>query len=194
MNVAFIGLGVMGFPMAGHLSRHGHDVVVYNRTASKATAWCDQYAGRSEPTPADAARSADIAFTCVGDDDDVREVMLGQSGILDAMSPGCIVVDHTTSSASVAREINVAASERSLGFLDAPVSGGQAGAENGRLTVMLGGDDDTVARATPVLESYAKAITHIGPAAVRRCRSGSPSWWSVRHPPCRAGGTRGRTP
>ncbi len=164
MNVAFIGLGVMGFPMAGHLSRHGHDVVVYNRTASKAAAWCDQFDGRSEPTPADAARGADIALTCVGDDDDVRDVMLGSDGILDAMSPGGIVVDHTTSSAIVAREIHAAAVARSLGFLDAPVSGGQAGAENGQLTVMLGGDDDIVARAKPVLANFAKAITHIGPA------------------------------
>ncbi|MDJ0698298.1 MAG: NAD(P)-dependent oxidoreductase [Woeseiaceae bacterium] len=164
MNVAFIGLGVMGFPMAGHLSRHGHHVVVYNRTASKAAAWCDRYDGRSESTPADAARGADIVFTCVGNDDDVREVMLGPTGILDAMSPGGIVVDHTTSSATLAREIYAAAAERSLGFLDAPVSGGQAGAEKGQLTVMLGGDEDTVARATPALESYSKAITHVGPA------------------------------
>ncbi len=163
MNVAFIGLGVMGFPMAGHLSRDGYDVVVYNRTASKASAWCDRYDGRSEPTPADAARGADIVFTCVGNDDDVREVMLGQSGILDAMSPGGIVVDHTTSSATVAREMYSQSKHRSLDFIDAPVSGGQAGAENGRLTIMLGGDDDVVARATPVLQSYAKAVTHIGP-------------------------------
>ena len=164
MNVAFIGLGVMGFPMAGHLSRAGHDVVVYNRTSSKAADWCAQYDGRAESTPADAARGADIALTCVGDDDDVRDVMLGSDGVLDAMSPGSIVVDHTTSSATVAREIHAAALARSLGFLDAPVSGGQAGAENGLLTVMLGGDDDIVARAKPVLESFAKAVTHIGPA------------------------------
>ncbi len=164
MKVAFVGLGVMGYPMAGHLSARGLDTVVYNRTLSKARAWCEAFDGSSADTPAAAASNADIVFTCVGNDDDVREVMLGQSGILDALPAGGIVVDHTTSSATLARELFDAAKQRSLGFLDAPVSGGQAGAENGQLTIMVGGDGDVVERARPVLDSYARAVTHIGPA------------------------------
>ena len=163
MRAAFAGLGVMGYPMAGHLSRHGHDTVVYNRTASKAADWCRQYKGAAAKSVASAARNAEIVITCVGNDDDVREIMLGDNGILHAMAPGGIVVDHTTTSATVAREIHAAAAERSLGFLDAPVSGGQAGAESGQLAIMLGGAEDVVTRATPVLDSYAKSMTHIGP-------------------------------
>ena len=164
MRVAFVGLGVMGYPMAGHLAANGHEVVVFNRTASKAEAWCKEHKGAAAATPAEAARDAEMAFTCVGNDDDVREVMLGDEGILAAIASGSIIVDHTTTSATVAREIHTVAEEKSVGFLDAPVSGGQAGAENGQLTIMVGGDEETVARANPVINSYAKAITHIGEA------------------------------
>ena len=163
MRVAFVGLGVMGFPMAGHLARNGHGVVVYNRTTAKAEDWIAKYEGCAAPTPAAAASAAEIVFTCVGNDDDVREVMLGANGILDALRPGTIVVDHTTSSATVARDMHAAAAERGIGFLDAPVSGGQAGAQNGQLTVMAGGEAAIFERALPVIRSYAKAVTLIGP-------------------------------
>ena len=163
MRVAFVGLGVMGFPMAGHLARNGHGVVVYNRSTAKAEDWIAKFEGCAAPTPAAAASAAEIVFTCVGNDDDVREVMVGANGILDALRPGTIVVDHTTSSATVARDMHAAAAERGIGFLDAPVSGGQAGAENGQLTVMVGGDAAIFERALPVIRSYAKAVTLIGP-------------------------------
>lgn len=163
MRTAFIGLGVMGYPMAGFLSKAGHDVVVYNRTVSKAEAWTGEFGGSSAATPATAAEDADIVFSCVGNDNDVREVILGKSGVLNGISPGAVIVDHTTASATIAREIHVRAAEKAVGFLDAPVSGGQAGAENGQLTVMVGGDPDVFRRAAPVLDCYAKAITHIGP-------------------------------
>tara|TARA_R110002049_G_scaffold260299_8_gene436151 strand:+ start:8209 stop:9078 length:870 start_codon:yes stop_codon:yes gene_type:complete len=162
-KVAFIGLGVMGFPMAGHLASKGHDVVVYNRTSAKAAKWCETYAGRAAATPAEASADRDIVFSCVGNDDDLREVMYGDEGIVSSIPESGIIVDHTTASATVAREIHERAAERSVHFLDAPVSGGEAGAVNGQLTVMLGGDADVVQRASPVLESYAKAITHVGP-------------------------------
>jgi 3-hydroxyisobutyrate dehydrogenase-like beta-hydroxyacid dehydrogenase len=164
MKVAFIGLGVMGFPMAGHLAARGNDVVVYNRSRAKAQQWLEQHAGESAGTPAEAARGADIVFCCVGNDDDVREVTLGEQGALQTMSPGTILVDHTTASATLARELHAAAGERRVGFLDAPLSGGQAGAENGQLTIMVGGDQGVFDRAQPVMDSYAKAITLIGPA------------------------------
>jgi 3-hydroxyisobutyrate dehydrogenase-like beta-hydroxyacid dehydrogenase len=164
MRVAFVGLGVMGYPMAGYLAKNGHDLTVYNRTQSKADAWCQEFGGRSAPTPADAARDAEFVFSCVGNDDDVRDVLLGTSGVLGATAAGSIVVDHTTASASIAREIAAFASARSVGFLDAPVSGGQAGAESGQLTVMVGGEADVFERAAKGMECYAKAITHIGPA------------------------------
>ncbi|MGB5332985.1 MAG: NAD(P)-dependent oxidoreductase [Woeseiaceae bacterium] len=163
MRTAFIGLGVMGYPMAGFLSKAGHDVVVYNRTATKAESWTRQFGGSSAATPAVAAEDADIVFSCVGNDNDVREVILGKAGVLNGISPGAVIVDHTTASASIAREIHVRAAEKAVGFLDAPVSGGQAGAENGQLTVMIGGDPDVFRRAAPVIDCYAKAITHIGP-------------------------------
>lgn len=164
MRVAFVGLGVMGYPMAGHLASSGHDVVVFNRTASKSAAWCEQYGGQAEQTPAAAAQDAEIIFCCVGNDDDVREVILGGNGVLVGASPNAIIVDHTTASATIAREIYTEAAARSIGFLDAPVSGGQAGAENGQLTIMVGGDADIFDRAVPVMDSFAKAITLIGPA------------------------------
>ena len=157
--------GVMGFPMAGHLARAGHAVTVYNRTAARAEKWL---AGVSDPkcgcapTPAAAAADATLVMMCVGNDDDVRAVALGPQGAVAAMKPGSILVDHTTASAAVAREVHRAASARGIGFLDAPVSGGQAGAENGKLTIMVGGDADTFAAAEPVLATYAKAVTLMG--------------------------------
>jgi len=163
MQVAFIGLGIMGYPMAGHLARAGHGVTVYNRTAAKADAWLGEHDGRKAATPAEAAREADIVFACVGNDDDVRAVLLGSDGALGGTSNGAILVDHTTASAKVARDVAAAASEKGVGFLDAPLSGGQAGAENGQLTIMVGGEQDVFARARPVMDCYAKAITLIGP-------------------------------
>ena len=163
MKVAFVGLGVMGYPMAGHLAASGHDVTVYNRTASKADAWCREHEGRKAASPARAAEDAEIVFYCVGNDDDVRAVVLGEDGILSGVRQGGIVVDHTTASAVVAREVHAAAADKGAGFLDAPLSGGQAGAENGQLTIMTGGEREVFERALPVMQSYAKACTLIGP-------------------------------
>jgi len=160
-KLAFLGLGVMGYPMAGHLAKAGHDVTVFNRTSEKASKWVDQYGGQSAPSPADAARSADIVLMCVGNDDDVRAV---GNDALGAMQSGTILVDHTTASADVAREMHAAAKARSIGFLDAPVSGGQAGAENGKLTIMVGGDEALFGKAQPVLDHYARAVTLMGPS------------------------------
>ena len=154
----------MGFPMAGYLARNGHDVTVYNRTAAKADAWCQQYGGQAAATPGKAAQNAELVFSCVGNDDDVRDVLLGTDGVLASIPGGSIVIDHTTASASIAREISALATAKSIGFLDAPVSGGQAGAENGQLTVMAGGTPEDFERALPAIDCYAKAITHIGPA------------------------------
>ena len=165
-KLAFLGLGVMGFPMAGHLARAGHSVTVYNRTAARAEKWLASTTSpqecASEPTPAAAAAGASMVMMCVGNDDDVRAVALGPDGAVAAMQRGSILVDHTTASASVAREVHRAASARGIGFLDAPVSGGQAGAENGKLTIMVGGDADSFATAEPVLATYAKAVTLMG--------------------------------
>jgi 3-hydroxyisobutyrate dehydrogenase-like beta-hydroxyacid dehydrogenase len=163
MRVAFVGLGVMGFPMAGHLAAAGHDVTVYNRTGAKADAWCKRHRGSKAATPAKAAQAAGIVFCCVGNDDDVRAVILDADGVLSGIAPGTIIVDHTTASAVVAREVHAAAAEKDVGFLDAPLSGGQAGAENGQLTIMTGGDREVFERALPVMQSYAKACTLIGP-------------------------------
>ena len=163
MQVAFVGLGVMGYPMAGYLAKAGHETVVYNRTASKAEQWVAEFGGSSAPSPAKAAAGAQIVFVCVGNDDDVREVILGPEGVLGSMQASSVIVDHTTASARLAREIHAAAAERSVGFLDAPVSGGQAGAENGQLTVMVGGDAGVFADVEPVIDCYAKATTLIGP-------------------------------
>jgi len=164
MKVAFIGLGVMGYPMAGFLAKAGHKTVVYNRTGEKVTRWVEQYGGGGAPTPREAAAGADVVFSCVGNDDDVREVLLGADGVLAGIGAGGIIVDHTTASAKLARELYDAAAHKGVGFLDAPVSGGQAGAENGQLTIMVGGDEDVFERAQPVMDCYAKAITRIGPA------------------------------
>ena len=164
MKTAFIGLGVMGYPMAGFLAKAGHDVTVYNRTAAKADAWCAEFNGNAAATPREAAASADIAFICVGNDDDVRDVILGEDGALHDMAPGSIIVDHTTASAKLARELEAMLAKTSIGFLDAPLSGGQAGAESGQLTIMVGGDRAVFDRAEPVMDCYARAITLIGPA------------------------------
>jgi 3-hydroxyisobutyrate dehydrogenase len=161
-NIAFLGLGVMGSPMAAHLARAGHRVTVYNRTSAKAQRWTDEHGGAHAATPALAAAAAEIVLTCVGNDNDVRAVVLGPDGALAAMRPGTILVDHTTASAEIAREIHGAAKARSVGFLDAPVSGGQAGAANGKLTIMVGGDPDVFAVAEPVLATYARAVTLMG--------------------------------
>ncbi|CAG0948400.1 2-hydroxy-3-oxopropionate reductase [Burkholderiales bacterium] len=161
-KLAFLGLGVMGYPMAGHLARAGHEVTVYNRSTAKADAWRGEYRGRTARTPAEAARNADIVLMCVGNDDDVRAVANGADGALAGMGRGTILVDHTTASAGVAREVHAAAATKGIGFLDAPVSGGQAGAQNGKLTVMVGGDAETFARAESVLMHYARAVTLMG--------------------------------
>lgn len=150
--------------MAGYIENGGHDVVVYNRTAAKADNWCREFGGSSAQTPAEAVRSAEFVFSCVGNDDDVRDVILGDQGVLSAISPGSIIVDHTTASATLAKEIHAIAAAKSTGFLDAPLSGGQIGADNGQLTIMVGGDEDVFARAEPVMGLYAKAITRIGDA------------------------------
>jgi len=161
-KLAFLGLGVMGFPMAGHLARAGHSVVVYNRTPAKAAQWVEKYGGSAAPTPAAAAADATLVMMCVGNDDDVRAVALGPTGAVAAMRAGTVLVDHTTASATVAREVHAAAKARGVGFLDAPVSGGQAGAENGKLTIMVGGEADVLARAEGVLAHYARAVTLMG--------------------------------
>ena len=162
-KVAFIGLGVMGFPMAGHLACEGHEVCVYNRTAEKARLWEERFAGESAATPRQAAEGAEFVMTCVGNDDDLRSVLLGADGAFAGMAAGSVLVDHTTASANVARELALVAAERGLGFLDAPVSGGQAGAENGMLTVMVGGEEALYKRAEPVIDAYAKMIKLMGP-------------------------------
>src|SRR6185503_3335712 len=163
-NVAFLGLGVMGFPMAGWLRTKGHDVTVYNRTRAKSDKWREKHGGRVAGTPAEAAKGAEIVFSCVGDDPDLREIALGGDGALAAMSKGAIFCDHTTASAGIAREIAAAGRARGVQCLDAPVSGGQAGAENGKLTVMVGGDAAAFATAEPVIRSYAHNVRLLGPA------------------------------
>jgi 3-hydroxyisobutyrate dehydrogenase len=162
-QVAFIGLGVMGFPMAGHLAAGGHDVTVYNRSAAKAEAWVAKHGGRAAATPRAAAEGQEFVFACVGNDDDLRSVTIGADGAFAGMAAGALFVDHTTASATVAREL-AAAADGKFGVLDAPVSGGQAGAENGRLTVMIGGGADDFARAKPVIGCYGANISHIGAA------------------------------
>ncbi len=163
-SVAFLGLGVMGSPMARHLAAHGHSVTVYNRTTSKAEAWVQANGGSHAATPSEAASGADVVFACVGNDDDLRSVTTGPYGAFAAMAAGSVFVDHTTASATVARELCAAAAELGIAFIDAPVSGGQAGAENGALTVMCGGDAAAFARVEPVIRSFAKAVTLIGPS------------------------------
>lgn len=162
-KVVFLGLGVMGYPMAGHLrTRGGHEVTVYNRTGAKADAWVKAFGGRAAPTPREAAAGADFVFACVGNDDDLRSVVLGPDGAFAGMKAGAIFIDHTTASAGVARELQEKAVALGLDFLDAPVSGGQAGAEGGALTIMVGGNDKSFAAAEPVMSAYAKMIVHLG--------------------------------
>jgi len=162
--VAFIGLGVMGYPMAGHLAAAGHPVTVYNRTPGRAEAWCGAHGGRVAATPREAAAGADMVFVCVGNDDDVRAVVYGPDGVLAGLARGSVLIDHTTVSAELARELADAAAAQSCGFLDAPVSGGQGGAENGVLTIMTGGLPETFERVRPVLASYGRTIRLMGPA------------------------------
>jgi len=162
-KVAFVGLGVMGYPMAGHLkAKGGHEVTVFNRTAAKAGQWVSQHGGKSAPTPRQAAEGQDFVMACVGNDHDLREVMLGKDGVFAGMRQGAVVVDHTTASAEIARELHAEAKKRGFDFIDAPVSGGQAGAENGVLTVMCGGDADPFARAEKVIAAYARACNLMG--------------------------------
>jgi 3-hydroxyisobutyrate dehydrogenase len=164
-KVAFIGLGVMGYPMAGHIrSKGGHEVTVYNRTRGKAQTWVAEFGGHMAPTPEQAAREADFVFACVGNDDDLRSVTTGEHGAFRGLKRGAIFIDNTTASAHVARELYAATAERGAHFLDAPVSGGQAGAQNGSLTVMVGGDAEPFERAEPVISLYARAVNLIGPA------------------------------
>jgi 3-hydroxyisobutyrate dehydrogenase len=163
-RTAFIGLGVMGFPMAGHLASKGHEVTVYNRTAAKADDWVAKHGGRSAPTPAAAADGAEFVFACVGNDDDLRMVTTGPDGAFATLARDAVFVDNTTASATVARELAAAAGERGAHFIDAPVSGGQAGAENGQLTVMCGGEEAAYSRAEPVIMAFAKACRLMGPA------------------------------
>lgn len=165
-KTAFLGLGVMGYPMAGHLARAGHAVTVYNRSAAKAAAWCAEFADSAAPrsgaTPREAAQGAEFVFCCVGNDDDLRSVVLGADGALAGMQPGSVFVDHTTASAAVARELAAAAKDKGITFIDAPVSGGQAGAQNGLLTVMCGGDATAFASAQPVAMAFSRAVTLLG--------------------------------
>ena len=163
-KVAFVGLGVMGFHMAGHLAKAGHQVTVYNRTGARAESWLESFPGRIAKTPAQAADGVDMVFACVGNDDDVRQISTGDNGAFQGMAKGAIFIDHTTASAELARELDAQASELGLRFLDAPVSGGEAGAKNGLLTVMVGGEPDTFAEAQPVMDCFGRAVTLLGPA------------------------------
>lgn len=162
MKVSFIGLGVMGYPMAGHLVKAGHEVKVYNRTFSKAKKWQDEYGGEAAETPVEAAKGCDIVFICVGNDDDLRQVVYGETGVLAGMSAGALIVDHTTTSADVAREVAEKALQQDIEFIDAPVSGGQAGAENGVLTVMVGGSEANFNKAEPVMAAFARFSKRLG--------------------------------
>ncbi|MGO1793056.1 MAG: NAD(P)-dependent oxidoreductase [Oceanisphaera sp.] len=171
MKLAFIGLGVMGFPMAGHLQQAGHQVCVYNRSAAKAKDWAERHGGTYAATPAEAAKDADMVMVCVGNDDDVRSVVYGEQGVLAGIKAGALLVDHTTTSAMLSEELAAAAEKQSVRFIDAPVSGGQLGAENGALTIMVGGAEADVADATPVLSAYGKKVTRLGPVgAGQRCK------------------------
>jgi len=164
MKVAFAGLGVMGYPMAGHLAKGGHDVTVFNRNPAKAEAWVREYGGKAAVTPAAAAEGADFVFCCVGNDDDVREVIAGPNGVLSGMDAGGVLVDHTTASADVARDMAELAAEKGVKFLDAPVSGGQAGAVNGVLTIMIGGEEEAFEQARPIMGAYGRMMALMGPS------------------------------
>ena len=163
-KVSFIGLGVMGYPMAGHISKGGHEVTVFNRTISKSEKWIKDYKGKLAKTPKEGANEADFIFTCVGNDDDLREVTLGENGLFKSAKKNCVYIDNTTASAEIARELYKGAKKNGFDFLDAPVSGGQAGAENGALTVMIGGDDNVYKKAAPIINCYSKKMKLLGPA------------------------------
>ena len=163
-KVSFIGLGVMGYPMAGHISKGGHEVTVFNRTISKSEKWIKDYKGKLAKTPKEAANEADFIFTCVGNDDDLKEVTLGENGLFKSAKKNCVYIDNTTASAEIARELYKGAKKNGFDFLDAPVSGGQAGAENGALTVMIGGDDNAYKKAAPIINCYSKKMKLLGPA------------------------------
>ena len=163
-KVSFIGLGVMGYPMAGHISKGGHEVTVFNRTISKAEKWIKDYKGKLAKTPKEAANDADFIFTCVGNDNDLKEVTLGENGLFKSAKKNCVYIDNTTASAEIARELYKGAKKNGFDFLDAPVSGGQAGAENGALTVMIGGDDNAYKKAAPIINCYSKKMKLLGPA------------------------------
>ena len=162
-KVSFIGLGVMGYPMAGHISKAGHDVTFFNRTTSKAEKWTKEYGGKFAKSPMEAVKDSDFIFSCVGNDNDLREVTIGENGLFKSAKKNCVYVDNTTASAEIARELYKKAKDSGFQFLDAPVSGGQAGAENGALTVMIGGDEDAFKKASPVIESYSKKMKLLGP-------------------------------
>ena len=161
-KVSFLGLGVMGYPMAGHLVKQGYEVTVYNRTTQKAEDWRTEFGGQVALTPAQAASDADVVFMCVGNDNDIKQVVMGDSGVFETMQPNTILVDHTTASATIARELSEACSQKNISFIDAPVSGGQAGAENGQLTILCGGDEIAFDRVKPVMDSYAQHSQRLG--------------------------------
>ena len=183
-NVAFIGLGVMGYPMAGYISKAGHNVTVFNRTKSKAEKWIGEYKGKMADTPAQAAEGADFIFTCVGNDDDLREVSLGENGLFKSAKDGSVYIDNSTVSAEISRELYAAAKEKGFGFLDAPISGGQSGAEGGILTVMVGGDEDVFSKAEPIIDCYSRKVKLIGP-------SGSGQLTKMMNQMCIAGAVQG---
>ncbi len=183
-NVAFIGLGVMGYPMAGYISKAGHNVTVFNRTKSKAEKWTGEYKGKMANTPAEAADGADFIFTCVGNDNDLREVSLGEKGLFNKAKKNCVYIDNSTVSAEISRELYKAAKDKGFDFLDAPISGGQAGAEGGILTVMVGGDEDTFTKAQPVIDCYSQKVKLIGP-------SGSGQLTKMMNQMCIAGTVQG---
>ena len=183
-NVAFIGLGVMGYPMAGYISKAGHNVTVYNRTKSKAEKWINEYKGTMANTPAEAADGADFIFTCVGNDNDLKEVSLGENGLFNTAKKGCVYIDNSTVSAEISRELYAAAKDKGFEFLDAPISGGQAGAEGGKLTVMVGGDETTFKKAEPVIDCYSQKVKLIG-------ASGSGQLTKMMNQMCIAGAVQG---
>ena len=183
-NVAFIGLGVMGYPMAGYISKAGHNVTVFNRTKSKAEKWIGEYKGKMANTPAEAADGADFVFTCVGNDNDLREVSLGEHGLFNTAKKGCVYIDNSTVSAEISRELYKAAKDKGFDFLDAPISGGQAGAEGGKLTVMVGGDESTFKKAEPVIDCYSQKVKLIG-------ASGSGQLTKMMNQMCIAGAVQG---
>jgi 3-hydroxyisobutyrate dehydrogenase len=183
-NVAFIGLGVMGYPMAGYISKAGHNVTVYNRTTTKADKWLTEYKGKLAKTPADAAKDAEYIFTCVGNDNDLREVSMGENGLYNTAKKGSVYIDNSTVSAEICRELYKAAKDKGFDFLDAPISGGQPGAESGKLTVMVGGDEEIFSKAKPIIDCYSQKVNLIGP-------SGSGQLTKMMNQMCIAGAVQG---